>query len=135
MKIWLDDNRDPAEWLPHQRWWHKDPAATLDGWVWVRTAPDAIALLEAGGVTELSLDHDLGDERQVGSGYDVLLWIEERAATDDAYTPPLIHVHSSNIVAREHRRPRAHGERRSFDRAHRGKKEALMPELGARIGQ
>ena len=44
-------------------------AATLDEWVWVHTAPDAIALLEAGGVTELSLDHDLGNERQVGSGY------------------------------------------------------------------
>lgn len=63
--------------------------------------PGPIALLEAGGVTELSLDHDLGDEREVGSGYDVLLWIEERAAEDDAYIPPLIHVHSSNVVARQ----------------------------------
>ena len=56
---------------------------------------------EAGEVTELSLGHDLGDEREAGSGHDVLLWIEERAATDPSYVPPVIHVHSSNIVARQ----------------------------------
>lgn len=45
MRLWLDDVR-PAP----------------DGWVWVKTARDAIALLAAVGVAEISLDHDLGNE-------------------------------------------------------------------------
>ena len=49
----------------------------------------------------MSLDHDLGDPNQTGSGYDVLLWIEERVATDDDYFPPTIHIHTSNIGARD----------------------------------
>lgn len=36
---------------------------------------EAIRLLEAGLVEELSLDHDLGDDDR-GTGYDVILWIE-----------------------------------------------------------
>lgn len=32
-----------------------------------------------GGVTELSLDHDLGDGA-CGTGYDVIVWIEEAVA-------------------------------------------------------
>ena len=39
-----------------------------------------IALLEAGNVTEISLDHDLGDDDR-GTGYDVILWIEQALAT------------------------------------------------------
>lgn len=96
MKIWLDDIRIPREHLPalHQdRDWS---AAALAEWTWVLTAPEAIALLEAGGVDEISLDHDLGLGLEMGTGYQVATWLEERVFTDEAYVPPTIHVHSSN---------------------------------------
>lgn len=48
----------------------------------------------------MRLDHDLGGESEVGTGYDVLTWIEERVATDEAYQPPIVHIHTSNIGAR-----------------------------------
>lgn len=100
LRIWLDDERAPKDWLPHTRWFRdRDPSELLE-WVWVRTVPDAIELLEAGGIAELSLDHDLGEEGE-GDGYDVLLWIEERVAADESYVPPVIHIHSSNVVARQ----------------------------------
>jgi hypothetical protein len=43
VKVWLDDEREAPE-----------------GWVHVRTPEEAIELLRAGEVEELSLDHDLG---------------------------------------------------------------------------
>jgi hypothetical protein len=101
MKVWLDDERDPVEWLPSIRWFRGRDAAELGEWVWTKTAPDAIALLDADVVTEMSLDHDLGEETDVGSGYDVLVWIEERVALDETYGPPVIHVHTSNLGARD----------------------------------
>lgn len=58
--LWLDDER-PA------------PA----GWTWVHTATEAIEWLSKGTVLEISLDHDLGDGEQAGTGYDVVCWIEE----------------------------------------------------------
>lgn len=100
LRIWLDDERAPKDWVPKMRWFRGRDPSELREWVWVRTVPDAIELLEAGGIAELSLDHDLGEEGE-GDGYDVLLWIEERAATDEGYVPPLIHVHTSNVIARE----------------------------------
>ena len=51
-----------------------------------------------GGVTEISLDHDLGDDDR-GTGYDVVLWIEEAVACK-GFKPPKIHVHSANASAR-----------------------------------
>ena len=60
---------------------------------------EAIALLESGGVSEISLDHDLGDENR-GTGYDVVLWVEEAVALRD-FKPPKISVHSANSSARE----------------------------------
>ena len=47
---------------------------------------EAIALLESGAVEELSLDHDLGDDER-GTGYDVVLWIEEAVALVDSSRP------------------------------------------------
>ncbi len=46
----------------------------------------------------ISLDHDLGDDER-GTGYDVILWIEEAVATK-GFTPPEIKVHSANSSAR-----------------------------------
>jgi hypothetical protein len=55
-------------------------------------------LLETGHVVEMSLDFDLGDRDEVGDGYMVATWVEERVATDDDYIPPVIHVHSMASV-------------------------------------
>ena len=62
-KIWLDDER-PAP----------------DGWILARWPQEAISWLASGDVTHISLDHDLGDDSR-GTGYDVILWIEEAVAT------------------------------------------------------
>jgi len=48
-------------------------------------------------VVEISLDHDLGDDER-GTGYDVVLWIEEAVVTK-GFKPPLIKVHSANSSA------------------------------------
>jgi len=82
IRVWLDDVREA-------------PA----GWTRAFTAREAIALLEAGGVIEISLDHDLGDEATCGNGYQVATWIEEAVATR-GFTPPVIRIHSANVVGR-----------------------------------
>lgn len=64
----------------------------------VRWPEDVIALLKTGMVTDLSLDHDLGDSER-GTGYDVVLWIEETVATG-TFVPPRIDVHTANPSAR-----------------------------------
>lgn len=82
MKVYLDDER-------------KAP----DGWVRVYWPDEAIELLKTGQVEEISLDHDLGDD-ECGTGYDVVLWIEEEVALH-RFTPPIIHVHTANSSARD----------------------------------
>ena len=64
----------------------------------VRWPEDAIELLKTGSVTDLSLDHDLGDDRR-GTGYDIVLWIEAAVATW-TFVPPRIDVHTANPSAR-----------------------------------
>lgn len=56
-----------------------------------------IELLKTGQVTDLSLDHDLGDDVR-GTGYDVVLWVEEAVATGN-FVPPRMVVHSANAPA------------------------------------
>ena len=81
MKVFLDDERTPP-----------------DGWMLVRWPEEAIELLKTGDVEAISLDHDLGDDT-VGTGYDVVLWIEEQVAMNNL-VPPIIQVHSANTSAR-----------------------------------
>ena len=81
MKVFLDDER-----------------STPAGWTRVYWPSEAIELLESGQVTEISLDHDLGDDER-GTGYDVVLWIEEQVALR-GFVPPMIMVHSANVSAR-----------------------------------
>lgn len=81
MKVYLDDVRN-----------------TPKGWVRVFWQDEAIKLLKTNKVTEISLDHDLGDDER-GTGYDVLLWIEEAVYTSD-FKPPLMTVHSDNASAK-----------------------------------
>ena len=81
MKVYLDDGREAPE-----------------GWVRVRWPEKVIELLKTGQVTDLSLDHDLGDDVR-GTGYDVVLWIEKAVATGN-FVPPRMAVHSANAPAR-----------------------------------
>jgi hypothetical protein len=80
-------------------WFGGRDLGELDESIWVKTAAEAIAALERNDVTEVSLDHDLGEDSNAGSGYDVLLWIEARTALDETYLPPVIHIHTSNTGA------------------------------------
>jgi hypothetical protein len=82
MRVFLDDER-----------------STPAGWVRVYWPSEAIELLESGAVEEMSLDHDLGDDER-GTGYDVILWMEEAVALR-GFKPPRIAVHSANAPARE----------------------------------
>ncbi|WP_025128591.1 cyclic-phosphate processing receiver domain-containing protein [Pseudomonas sp. PH1b] len=68
------------------------------GWIHVFWPNEAIELLQIGNVEEISLDHDLGDDAR-GTGYDVILWIEEAVALE-GFVAPKILVHSANISAR-----------------------------------
>lgn len=81
MKVFLDDER-----------------VTPEGWTRAFWPEEVIALLKTGEVTELSLDHDLGDDEH-GTGYTVLLWLEEQVAVH-GMQPPLLRVHSANSSAR-----------------------------------
>jgi len=76
VRVWLDDTRTPP-----------DP-----GWTWVRTVEDAVDLLAAGGVTEISLDNDLGGFAT--EGRKVCDWMEENGVW-----PETVRVHTANIVA------------------------------------
>jgi hypothetical protein len=76
-----------------------DCRPTPAGWVPARWPEEVIRLLEQGNVTELSLDHDLGDDAH-GTGYDVLLWLEEAVAVR-GFRPPRVRVHSANPAAGE----------------------------------
>lgn len=83
MKVFLDDVRSPPD----------------DSWIRTLSANETIECLKTGQVTNLSLDHDLGDESIYGTGYDVLLWIEQSVYMS-SFQPPIIRVHSANPVAR-----------------------------------
>lgn len=82
MRVYLDDER-----------------VTPDGWIRTYWPDEVIAWLRTGDVRELSLDHDLGDDER-GTGYDVVLWIEEAVALE-GFVPPRISVHSANSSARD----------------------------------
>jgi hypothetical protein len=83
VKIWLDDEREAPE-----------------GWHRCYSPHDCIVriLFGAEKVTEVSLDHDLGED--CGNGYDVLVALEQ-AVEDDMITElPIIHIHTANPPAR-----------------------------------
>ena len=77
-----------------------DERTTPDGWFRVYTPEQAIALLESDMVTHISLDHDLGDDELTGTGYDVILWMEEMVVSGN-YDPPRILIHTANPSARQ----------------------------------
>jgi hypothetical protein len=81
MRVWLDDVREPG-----QHGW--------EGATWAKTAQEAIRWLATGEVEAISLDHDLG-EGPVGTGYDVVCWMEEQGVW-----PPAVYLHTANPVGR-----------------------------------
>ena len=84
LKVYLDDERTAPE-----------------GWSSLKTPDAVIALLERGMVSHLSLDHDLGDDEGIGTGYDVVLWLEEQAFNGNKFENlETITVHSANVSAR-----------------------------------
>lgn len=81
MKIWLDDVRDAPE-----------------GWTRVYTVEQLQTLLGV-GVTDISLDHDLGDGNQ--TGYDFLNWFEAQVFIGKWKKIPEMKIHSANPVGRK----------------------------------
>jgi len=79
-------------------------------------------------IEEVSLDHDLGDDKR-GTGYDVLLWIEEAVATR-GFVPPSLNVHSANSSARE----KMEAAIKTINRIHASQKtDAELPLAGREI--
>lgn len=75
-----------------------DERSTPDGWIRAYWPEEVITLLRTGNVTEISLDHDLGDDNH-DTGYTVLAWLEEQVIVH-GMKPPKIRVHSANPAAR-----------------------------------
>lgn len=104
MNVWLDDLRPAPE-----------------GYHRMTTAVNCIhhlALAHQMGweVNHLSLDHDLGEDDS-DNGYRVVLWIEEKVATDSSYVPPnRITVHSDNASARQKMLLGVESIKRMYDR-------------------
>ncbi len=82
LRVYLDDERAPPP-----------------GWTLVRWPEEAIALLRTQEVIALSLDHDLGDEGDLRTGYTVLQWLEEQVAVHGFVPPAELAVHSANTSA------------------------------------
>jgi len=83
MKLWLDDKCETDT-----------NRLTPPGWIGVKTALQACRILARGGVTEVSLDHDLGP-KSAGTGYLVAKFIERRAF-EKKITPLIWNCHSDN---------------------------------------
>jgi hypothetical protein len=90
VRVWLDDLRDPR--LPHIQAGY----GSRGDEVWVKTVPEALALLRTGAVCWISLDNDLGEGE--AEGYEVACFIEQ-AAWSGALEPLEVHAHSDNCVA------------------------------------
>jgi len=86
MKLWLDDIRPNP-----------------DGWIWVKNADELFENVfndEGNLVTEISFDHDLGENEF--TGYEILNIIESMIHMGDWKTAiPIFHIHSANPVGRQ----------------------------------
>lgn len=81
MKIWLDDERTPPD----------------NDWKWCKTVPEAIVLMTRDDIELISLDHDLGEEGVLATGYDFVKWMAENNRWPK-YSPL---IHSANPVGRK----------------------------------
>ena len=83
LKVYLDDKRN----TPH-------------GYFRVFWPSQMYHILEEFEVNEISLDHDLGDD-DIGTGYDVVCYIEEKVYFNKGYVVPVIKTHTDNSSARD----------------------------------
>jgi len=73
-----------------------------EGWDLALNFHQAITMLEATEYAEVSLDHDLGSYygNKEMTGRDILNWLI-MVKIQGGYTPPIVHVHSSNPAGRD----------------------------------
>lgn len=69
------------------------------GWTLVKWPDEAMPFLLAEQVSDLSLDHDLGNDNR-GTGYTLIAWLEEQVAVNKLRPPAHISIHSGNPVGR-----------------------------------
>jgi len=86
-RLWLDDLRPAPE-----------------GWVRCYWPEEVLEFIQEGNVTEISLDHDLGDEpagymEPERTGMMVLTALAQMQFNNPDLVLPIIHVHSMNIIA------------------------------------
>lgn len=91
IKIWLDDERDAPE-----------------GWKRCLWPEQVVMLIVSAGlsgkfkVTDISLDHDLGEDNG-RTGYDVIRYIQKQLVTGQWNgNVPNLYCHSDNPVGRKH---------------------------------
>lgn len=87
MKLWLDDIRDAPE-----------------GWIRCYWPDEVLEFIKEGGITDISLDHDLGDEpagymEPERTGMMVLRALERMQYENPDFALPEINIHSMNPVA------------------------------------
>lgn len=85
MRVYLDDLRTPPK-----------------GYTLVKDARTAIDFITENWdrITEISLDHDLGDEAKHGNGYQVVCEMEDFVYNTRPSYCPIIRVHSANPIGR-----------------------------------
>ncbi|MBM25474.1 MAG: hypothetical protein CL760_07305 [Chloroflexi bacterium] len=83
LKVYLDDKRN-----------------TPDGYFRVFWPSQMTQILEEFEVEEVSLDHDLGDD-DIGTGYEVVCYIEEKVYFNKDYVVPVMKTHTDNSSARD----------------------------------
>lgn len=90
MKIYLDDERP-----------------TPEGWIGFNTAEKLINFIDLYDFNHgndyvpieiISLDHDLGVGK---SGYDFLVWLEEKVYNNVSFSIPSLVIHSANPVGKQ----------------------------------
>lgn len=88
LKLWLDDIRLPPD----------------DSWKWCKTVRHACIMLEGRNISQeeiiVSFDHDLGDDEQHGTGYDLAKYFEGTAGSGKIFNVIEWHIHSANPVGR-----------------------------------
>lgn len=83
MKLWVDDERPMPEGFDYH----------------AKTAAEAIAMIQQGTVTAISLDHDLGGLADYETGYFIAQFIE-MAAHNGWIRPIEWAIHTANPVGR-----------------------------------
>lgn len=90
VKLWVDDERRPEDWI--------GPEYREHGWVWATSYDEAVRVLETGFVKAVSLDNDMGLSSL--EGYKIVHWMIE----NDTWPTEKPKVHSANPVANKRMR-------------------------------